>query len=168
MLAKGTFLSSPLFRGEIKFMIAPKDSIPSSQTALPNSRRVYVSGQVHPQLRVPFREISLSPTKGPNGRVEENAPVCVYDCSGPWGDPSFAGNVEEGLPVLRRDWILARKDVAEYDGRVVTPRDNGYLSEQHQGLHRSGADAVGAPKSAGRRPLRASAGHPVTQLWYAR
>ena len=46
------------------------------------------------------------------GAVQTNEPVRVYDCSGPWGDPAFTGSVAEGLPSLRRDWILKRGDVA--------------------------------------------------------
>ena len=60
-----------------------------------------------------MREIELTPTKSYTGAVEPNEPVRVYDCSGPWGDPEFKGTVEEGLPALRRDWILRRGDVEE-------------------------------------------------------
>ena len=71
-------------------MIASKESFePHSSEQLPNSSRVYVEGQIHQDIRVPMREIKLSPTKAFNGKIEENAPVRVYDCSGPWGDPSF-------------------------------------------------------------------------------
>src|SRR5271169_1057065 len=93
-------------------MIATKNSIePQSGEPLPNSTRVHVSGKLHADIRVPFREVKLSPTKAFNGQIEANAPVRVYDCSGPWGDPDFAGNVEQGLPPLRAKWILARGDV---------------------------------------------------------
>ena len=93
-------------------MIATKDSIePQSGEPLPNSSRVCVSGKIHPDVRVPFREVNLSPTKSFNGQLAANAPVRVYDCSGPWGDAAFTGNVEQGLPPLRREWILARGDV---------------------------------------------------------
>src|ERR1700710_3076360 len=113
-------------------MIASKDSIePHSSDQLPASTRVYVPGELFPDVRVPLREIALSPTKSMSGAVEENAPVRVYDCSGPWGDPAFAGTSDEGLPALRRDWILKRGDVEEYDGREVKPQDNGYLSGKH-------------------------------------
>ena len=54
-----------------------------------------------------MREIELTPTKSYTGAIEANEPVRVYDCCGPWGDPSFKGNVEEGLPALRREWILS-------------------------------------------------------------
>ena len=61
-----------------------------------------------------MREIQLSPTQGFEGQTEENEPVRVYDCSGPWGDPDYRGDVAEGLPCLRAEWIRARGDVEEY------------------------------------------------------
>ena len=154
-------------------MIAPKDSIePHSSEQLPASTRIYVEGRLHPEVRVPMREIELSPTKSFDGSVEPNPPVRVYDCSGPWGDPEFRGTVEEGLPALRASWIQARGDVEEYDGREVKPQDNGYLSPRHA-EYASTAERnrlVEFPGLNGhrRRPLRASKDHPVTQLWYAR
>ena len=61
---------------------------------LPGSRKVYVPGRVHPDLRVPMREIALSPSlerRGGESRVtEENPPLLVYDTSGPYTDPSAA------------------------------------------------------------------------------
>ncbi len=144
----------------------------ASRTQLPASTRVYVQGELFPELRVPFREIALSPTKSFNGRIEENEPVRVYDCSGPWGDPAFTGTVEEGLPALRRDWILARGDVEAYDGRPVKPQDNGYLTEKHAEYASQSEKSNRLREFPGltaerRQPLRAK-GKPVTQLQYAR
>jgi phosphomethylpyrimidine synthase len=154
-------------------MIAKKDSIePHSSEQLPASTRVYLHGRIHPDVRVPVREIALSPTKTFSDELEANAPVRVYDCSGPWGDPAFTGTSDEGLPALRAKWIAARKDVAEYDGREVKPQDNGYLSGKHaeyaSKAERNRLVEFPGLKGQRRRPLRASAGHPVTQLWYAR
>ena len=153
-------------------MIAPKSAIePDSSEPLPNSNRVYVEGEIHRDIRVPMREIDLAPTKAFNGAVEVNEPVRVYDTSGPWGDPAFNGDVERGLPALRRAWILKRGDVTEYQGRNIRPQDNGYLSVSHAQLaseRRGGLSPLQAPQNARRRPLKASAEHPVTQLWYAR
>ena len=154
-------------------MIAKKDTLgPQSSDALPNSHRVYVPGVIHPAVQVPFREITLSPTKNFKGELEVNDPVRVYDCSGPWGDPAFTGTSEEGLPPLRRDWLLARGDVSEYDGREVKPQDNGYLSGKHaeyaSKAEKNRLFEFPGLKGQRRRPLRASAGHPVSQLWYAR
>jgi phosphomethylpyrimidine synthase len=104
---------------------------PHSSDQLPASQKVYVEGMVHPDVRVPMRQIEVTPTKSYTGAVTPNEPVRVYDCSGPWGDPAFTGTVEEGLPPLRARWIRARGDVEEIDGRAVKPQDNGYLSGKH-------------------------------------
>jgi hypothetical protein len=77
--------------------------------------------------------------------------------------PEFDGDVEKGLPALRSAWIRARGDVEEYDGRSVKPQDNGYLSASHAqqaSERRGGLSPLAAPENSGRRPLRASAGHP--------
>src|SRR5438309_2256563 len=139
-------------------MIAPKDSIePQSSDALPNSRKIYVAGKLHPDIRVPLREISLSPTRSSNG-IEVNESVRVYDTSGPWGDPDFSGDVEQGLPPLRAKWIRDRSDVEEYEGRAVTPIDDGYLSIAHaeRSVKRNGnlKFEIRDSKLAARRSLR--------------
>ncbi|PYJ47493.1 MAG: hypothetical protein DME85_05265, partial [Verrucomicrobia bacterium] len=103
----------------------------SVEKPLPNSLRVYAKGKLYPDIRVPFREISLAPTKSMNGEIEVNDPVRVYDTSGPWGDPDFHGDVTQGLPPLRAKWIRGRGDVEEYEGRKVQPIDDGYLSVAH-------------------------------------
>jgi phosphomethylpyrimidine synthase len=149
------------------------ESSPHSSEQLPNSKRVYLPGQIHPDVRVPMREIELTPTKSYTGAVEANEPVRVYDCSGPWGDPDFKGTVEEGLPALRAKWIRARGDVEEHDGRPAQPIDDGYLSEQHRDLAQARRqdetsfhlDKTALPK---RKILRAQPGKVVTQLAYAR
>ena len=139
--------------------------------SFPNSTRIYAKGQLHPELRVPLREISLTDTTRPDGTSEPNAPVRVYDCAGPWGDPAFDGEVTTGLPALRRDWILARGDVEEYDGRSTKPEDDGYLSDEHARSFNENKDSKNQLKhypGLKRKPLRASTGQPVTQLHYAR
>ncbi len=152
-----------------------------STSSLPNSRKVHVSGELHPDIRVPFREITLAQTKSLNGELETNEPVRVYDTSGPWGDGLFNGDVEQGLPPLREPWIVQRGDVEGVDGRPVRPQDDGYLSE----VHRANVNGENRPKGSTksqtptsketpifklqtkRQILRAKS-HPVTQLWYAR
>jgi len=145
----------------------------SPPNALPNSKKVYISGQLHPDVRVPFREISLAPTKTMTGEIEINEPVRVYDTSGPWGDPSMTLDPTQGLPPLRRDWIRSRRDTEEITGRIPSPLDDGYLSEVHRasanGRDESKKDELKIKKlRSNRKPLRASGDHPVTQLWYAR
>ena len=153
--------------------ISTKDANePHSSEQLPNSKRVYLPGQIHPDVQVPVREITVSETKSYTGAVTANDPVRVYDCSGPWGDPTFAGKSDEGLPALRSKWIQARGDVQEYDGREVKPMDNGYLSGKHAEFASKAEKnrLVEFPGLLGqrRRPIRANKGQPVTQLWYAK
>ena len=135
-------------------MIASKDTLEpkSSDYVMPNSQRVYVEGEIHPEVRVPFREISLAPTKDFDGQLEPNEPVRVYDSSGPWGDPQFTGDSSKGLPALRAEWIRARGDVAEYDGREVKPQDNGYLTRPRR-IRQQGR----APIASSNSPARDSA-----------
>jgi phosphomethylpyrimidine synthase len=161
MLAKETLPPSAPPR---VFMIATKNSFePHSSDALPHSKKVYVPGALHPRLRVPMREITLRPTQDHQGRTAPNDAVRVYDCSGPWGDESYMVNVRNGLPPLRRDWILERDDVKEYDGRMVASENNG--PPANGASSDSKLEALNMPQ---RRPLRATAGKVVTQLQYAR
>ncbi len=147
----------------------------SDQVKLPSSRKIYVEtngstiNQSKQNLRVPFREIALSPSKDFDGNLEENPPVRVYDTSGVWTDETVKCDVREGLPQLRREWILSRGDVEEYVGREILPQDNGYLTK--------GAEEVAKIKESGkleefpglkRAPLRAKSGKNVSQMHYAR
>ena len=81
----------------------------------PGSRRVYVSGRLHPEVRVAMREILQSDSLFPDGSTEPNAPVRVYDTSGPWGDEGKICDLQKGLPRLREPWITARGDVGQED-----------------------------------------------------
>jgi phosphomethylpyrimidine synthase len=139
-------------------------------SSYPNSRRIYVNGNIHPYLQVSLREICQAPTRGPGDKTQENPNVAVYDTSGPWGDPETHCEVAEGLAPLRRSWILDRGDVEEYAGRQTQPVDDGYLSAVHAESAMSNGRRGKLELFPGlKRPtVRASKGHPVTQLWYAR
>jgi phosphomethylpyrimidine synthase len=118
---------------------------------LPASTKVHKPGVLHPDIRVPMREIAVHPTAG-------EPPVTVYDSSGPYTDPTHRLDIEGGLPRLRHDWVLARGDVAAYEGRHVKPEDNGFATGERL-----------TPEFPVRNePLRASDGQSVTQLAYAR
>ena len=147
----------------------PHDSIEPKE-AFHSSSRVYVRGRVHPDVRVPFRDVSLSDTASLEGERETNAPIRIYDTRGSWGDPDVQCDVSQGLPVPRLDWIVARKDTEEYEGRTVLAQDDGYISEQHRdtavdGDGRSRLDRYPGLK---RKPRRARSGAVVTQMHYAR
>ena len=135
----------------------------SGQGALepfPASRKIYVEGSL-PGVRVPMRQVELSPTQpASGGPAVANPPVTLYDTSGPYTDPDSATAIDlrAGLPPLRSAWILGRGDVSELSAptseygreRLADPR-LAHLRFAHL-----------------RRPLRARAGANVTQMHYAR
>ena len=136
--------------------------------SLPNSRRVYIDGKL-PGVRVPFREITQNQSRNFDGTLVANPPLRVYDTSGPWGDPNVHCDVREGLPQLRREWISARDDVEEYQGREAKPIDDGYLT--FDAATRARVKDVGRLEdfpTMRRTVLRAKPGACVTQLHYAR
>ncbi|WCL55760.1 phosphomethylpyrimidine synthase ThiC [Gimibacter soli] len=115
------------------------------------SRKIYVKSLRDDSVRVGMREIALHPSAN-----EE--PVTVYDTSGPYTDETAKIDIYEGLPAFRRDWIMARGDVEEYDGREVKPEDNGNVEAQYL-----------APEfPVKNRPLKAKAGANVSQMHYAK
>lgn len=125
------------------------------------SQKIYVQGS-RPDIRVPMREITLSPTplemSGGIGGIEENPPVRVYDTSGPYTDPVQTVDLRKGLPEVRSTWIAERGDT-----EVLADTDSHYTRER-----------LNDPKLAAlrfnltRKPRRAKAGMNVTQMHYAR
>ncbi|KAA9028527.1 phosphomethylpyrimidine synthase ThiC [Niallia endozanthoxylica] len=126
----------------------------------PGSKKVYVTGS-RPDVKVPMREIGLSPTDTSFGQ-EENEPIRVYDTSGPYTDPEYKVDLTKGLPALRRLWIEEREDVEVYEGREIKPQDNGYRDEEDP---RANQQVFPGLK---RKPLRAKKDRNLTQLHYAR
>jgi phosphomethylpyrimidine synthase len=127
------------------------NAVTVTEGPLPASHKIYATGKLHPDIRVPLREIALHPTSG-------EPPVTVYDSSGPYTDPAIEKSVDRGLPRLREGWIHARGDVESYGGRRVMAADNGFVS----------ADRLTPEFPIRNRPLRAIDGKAVTQLAYAR
>ncbi len=130
-----------------------------TQQPFPNSKKVYRPGSLHTSVRVPMREIFLSDTRlGGKAPNRPNAPVTVYDTSGPYSDPSAAIDVRQGLLPLRQTWIRERGDVEE------APTPVSGFGNRH--WHDDALEAIRFPRL--RQPLRAQAGRAVTQLEYAR
>ncbi|HLH92831.1 MAG TPA: phosphomethylpyrimidine synthase ThiC [Xanthobacteraceae bacterium] len=115
------------------------------------SRKIHVTPEAAPDLRVPLREIALSKESG-------EPPLPVYDTSGPYTDNDAVIDVEKGLRRTRVEWVRERGGVEEYDGRAIKPVDNGNVSGKHL--------ARAFPNTP--RPMRALDGKPVTQLEWAR
>ena len=150
-------------------------TITTATYVFPASRKVYLTGS-RPDLRVPMREVKLTPTPG---TLEPNAPVQVYDTSGPYTDTSIQTDVRRGLPPLRRDWIISRGDVEEGESQRDPSMDSwdalSLLEKLKAGsATRRDKDALAVAGESiefpglKRRPLRAKAGKAPTQLYYAR
>ncbi|RAV27439.1 phosphomethylpyrimidine synthase ThiC [Sinomicrobium soli] len=140
-----------------------KDKTPDRQVIsrdpLPASKKIYVPGSLYPDIRVPMREISLHDSKNSlTGDTEQNPPVTVYDTSGPFTDPDADIDVEKGIPPVRSRWIASRNDVEQ-----LPAFSSEYCNER---LRNTSLDDLRFPHI--RKPLRARAGHNVTQMHYAR
>lgn len=140
--------------------VSLQDQNISIMSSFPGSKKVYVPGS-RPDIKVPMREIELSPTTGTFGE-EENLPLRVYDTSGPYTDVNYSVDITKGLPAIRSNWIHERADVEAYEGRDIKPEDNGYTDENDP---RANHNVFPGLK---RKSLRAIKGNNVTQLHYAK
>jgi phosphomethylpyrimidine synthase len=129
-----------------------KTEIGVTTGAIRGSKKVHVAAHSGSGIRVAMREIHLEGGE---------APVRVYDTSGPYTDPEALIDINTGLNELRSPWIKARGDVEEVTQREVKPEDNGQL-----GPDRSGG--VAPFPNVRRKVLRAKPGVNVSQMHYAR
>lgn len=129
---------------------------PAAIQPLPNSRKIYQTGS-RPDLRVPFREISLADTPSHFG-AEPNPPLSVYDTSGPYTDPSVHIDIRKGLPPLRQAWISERKDTELMAG----------LNSQYGQARQADPELDTLRFELKRQPRRSISGANVTQMHYAR
>lgn len=113
---------------------------------LSGSQKIYITGELYPDIQVPMREIHLNNHKK----------LTVYDTSGPFTDPLQHINIHQGLPILRESWITERNDVTSYSGRSITSIDNGFKNKPSE-----------FKSSLQRTPKKRNHGA-VTQLAYAR
>ena len=129
--------------------------------AFPNSRRIYLQGS-RADIRVPMREIQLSPTLTGGGKdnpkYEENEAIPVYETAGPYGDPEASIDVHAGLAKCRASWIAERADTEEL------PQVSSGFTQQR--LADDGLDHLRFELLP--RPRKAMSGKNVTQLHYAR
>ncbi|TVT68545.1 MAG: phosphomethylpyrimidine synthase ThiC [Pseudomonas sp.] len=122
----------------------------------PRSQKIYVQGS-RPDIRVPMREISLDVTPTDFGG-EINAPVTVYDTSGPYTDPNVTIDVRKGLADVRSAWIEDRGDTEKLPG----------LSSEFGQRRLNDAELSAMRFAHVRNPRRAKAGHNVSQMHYAK
>jgi phosphomethylpyrimidine synthase len=126
----------------------------AAREPFPASRKIYVSGKLHPAVRVPLREIRLEAGRDGSGA----GAVHVYDTTGPYTDPAVRTDVREGLAPLRAPWIGARGDTGELRGPSSAYGRRRLENPELKDLR--------FPRI--RPPRRALAGRNVTQMHYAR
>ena len=125
-------------------------TIPTGERA--GSRKVYASGELFPDIRVPFREVELHPSAN-------EPPLTIYDPSGPYTDPSVTIDIRKGLPLVKSSWQLDRGDIAPVlNPREVKPEDNG---------HASGKNLAPRFDTSNHKVFMGVEGRPVTQYEYA-
>ena len=126
-------------------------TIPTGERA--GSRKVYVAGELYPDIRVPFREVAVHPSAN-------EPPVTIYDSSGPYTDPTVTIDIKRGLPRVKSSWQLDRGDIAPVaNPREVKPEDNG---------HASGKNLAPRFDTSHHRVFKGVEGRPVTQYEYAK
>lgn len=125
-------------------------TIPTGERA--GSRKVYVAGELYPDIRVPFREVAVHPSAN-------EPPVTIYDSSGPYTDPTVTIDIKKGLPLVKSSWQLDRGDIAPVlNPREVKPEDNG---------HASGKNLAPRFDVSNHKVFKGVPGRPVTQYEYA-
>jgi|TARA_B110001454_G_scaffold71469_2_gene69458 phosphomethylpyrimidine synthase len=132
-----------------------------STQPFPGSNKLYIKASNESSqcdIHVALREIQLTPTTLANDKTEYNAPVRIYDTSGPYSDPDKSIDVRKGLEAIRKDWIEARQDT-----EVLTGNSSEYakIREMNIALESLRFDLQ-------RKPIKAKTGKNVTQLHYAR
>lgn len=121
----------------------------------PNSHKRYISGSRN-AIQVGMREIHLSDTQYADGRTEANAPLRVYDTSGPYSDPNIHIDVQQGLAALKDPWIVSRDDTQLLTEPTIKVRKPDHINVREAKFDKK------------HRIRRAKAGKNVSQLWYAR
>lgn len=147
---------------ELETTVGKPSVIERSRAPFPSSKRIYLEGELHTNVRVPFREITIAQGVSQGSTELPKTQFLVYDTSGPYTDPAIDIDVRKGLPRTRASWIEKRADTEEYTGRTRRAEDDGYHSER-------AAQNVDIERFAIKhRPRRAKPGKNVTQMHYAR
>ena len=97
----------------------------------PNSEKIYVQGEIHPEVKVAMRKVTCSDTTT-LAEPEKNDHVLIYDTSGPYTDPSIEIDVRKGLAPMRQSWIMKRGDVEEVESFIPLRALSGHTSKKAQ------------------------------------
>ena len=129
--------------------------------ACAHREKAYMQGTLFPFIRVGMQKVILTPTSEiVDGKrvITPNAPVYIYDTSGPFSDPAVTVDLKKGIHRMRESWITSRGDVeqlpsitSEYGKARRDDKSLDHLRFEHIAL-----------------PYRAKAGKCCTQMYYAK
>mgnify|MGYP001273367879 FL=1 len=122
-----------------------------TRDSFPDSKKIYVNGEIHRSVKVAMREIHVDK----NGKNPVRYPT--YDTSGPYTDPDIELDITKGLPKIREEWILERDDV----------EIAGEFSSTFANMERKKQELIPL-KFINRKPLVAKSGENVSQMHYAK
>ncbi len=113
----------------------------------PRSKKIYLEGKIHKEIKVGMREISIDDP--------EEKSLVVYDTSGSYSDSNNEHNYNNGLNKIRKSWIKKR---------------NGISTTTKQKLILSDAEDKNLEYFPNQNPeiFKADKNHQITQLFYAR
>lgn len=129
----------------------------------PGSEKVYLPGEIFPDLRVGMRRVNLTPTvtidpESGEKHIRENAPVYVYDTSGVFTDPDVEVDINRGIPRIREQWTAQRDDLEQLD-EITSEYGRKRLAMKELDSIRFATH---------HKPLRAKQGAGITQMALAR
>ena len=129
----------------------------------PGSEKVYLPGEIFPDLRVGMRRVNLTPTvtidpESGEKHIRENAPVYVYDTSGVFTDPDVEVDINRGIPRIREQWTAQRDDMEQLD-EITSEYGRKRLAMKELDSIRFATH---------HKPLRAKQGAGITQMALAR
>ena len=128
----------------------------------PDSKKIYLGGNIYNDLKVGMRQVQMTPTvtKNADGTTTHisNEPVNIYDTSGPYSDPSKKTDITQGIERIRSPWIEERGDTEQLKA----------LSSEYGRKRASDPNLNDIRFPSTHLPLIAKKGHKLSQMYYAR
>jgi len=139
--------------------------------------KVYMNGTLYPFIKVGMQKVNLTPTvEIVNGEkiMKPNAPVYIYDTSGPFSDPNITTDLKKGIERIREPWIEQREplkgkkitQMAYAKAGIITPEMEYVAIRENMNCQEMGIETPITPEfvrqeiAEGRAVLPANINHP--------
>ncbi len=153
--------------------------MPNDNKAYAKREKAYMQGQLFPDIKVGMMKVNLTPTvtKDEHGipHTEPNAPIYIYDTSGPYSDPNYTVDLKKGLPRMREAWIRERAgsgritQMACAKAGIITPEMEYVAIRENMNCEELGIETHITPEfvrqeiARGRAVLPANINHPESE-----